>query len=153
MQPNVLSKNGIEIQFAVSIALARTRLLPVTKTQLDQCEMMHVFRAMYNYSIAFIHSAPWPLCIYNRSPGTNLLVSLLVPMLISLQPLVQHTAEAVGEARIVIVASHAHAMYTPTSPDKIDFEGLGTGGSETIDSLSEVQASLQRLVKRPESSR
>lgn len=52
-----------------------------------------------------------------------------------------------GEARIVIVASHAHAMYKPISKGKIDFESLGMEGSKTIENFAEVQASLQRLVQ------
>lgn len=55
----------------------------------------------------------------------------------------------IGEARIVVVASHAHAMYKPVQPDKIDFEGLRTEISKTIQSLAEVQASLQRSVLVP----
>lgn len=61
--------------------------------------------------------------------------------------LIQHTSEAFGEARVVIVASHAHAMYKSVPPDKIDFEGLKTEGSQTIESLVDVQASLQRYAR------
>ncbi|KAG2019428.1 hypothetical protein GB937_004973 [Aspergillus fischeri] len=61
--------------------------------------------------------------------------------------LIQHTSEAFGEARIVIVASHAHAMYKPVLPAKIDFEGLRTEGPKTIKSLADVQASLQRYAR------
>lgn len=52
-----------------------------------------------------------------------------------------------NEARVVVVASHAHAMYKPTPPNTIDFEGLKTEGSKTIQSMAEVQASLQRSEK------
>ncbi|KAH8654352.1 putative carbonyl reductase [Ilyonectria robusta] len=62
----------------------------------------------------------------------------------SLLSLIQHTAQMFGEARIVIVASHAHAMYKPISKGKIDFESLGMEGSKTIENFAEVQASLQR---------
>ncbi|KUL85572.1 hypothetical protein ZTR_08057 [Talaromyces verruculosus] len=58
--------------------------------------------------------------------------------------LIQCTSEQYDEARIVVVASHAHAVYNPVQPDKIDFEGLRTEGSKTIQSLADVQASLQR---------
>ncbi|KAJ6001308.1 carbonyl reductase [Penicillium canescens] len=62
----------------------------------------------------------------------------------NLLDLIQYTSEAFGEARIVIVSSHAHAMYKPVVPDKIDFEGLWKEGPKTINSLADVQASLQR---------
>ncbi|KAF7538208.1 hypothetical protein G7Z17_g12692 [Cylindrodendrum hubeiense] len=61
--------------------------------------------------------------------------------------LIQHTSEKFGEARIVIVASHAHAMYKPVTSNKIDFAGLRTEGSKTLESFSEVQASLQRYAR------
>ncbi|KGO49335.1 hypothetical protein PEX2_052220 [Penicillium expansum] len=61
--------------------------------------------------------------------------------------LIQYTSEAFGEARVVIVASHAHAMYKPVLPNKIDFEGLRTEGQQTIKSLADVQASLQRYAR------
>ncbi|CAI7664005.1 unnamed protein product [Penicillium pancosmium] len=65
----------------------------------------------------------------------------------SLLNLIQYTSEVFDEARIVIVASHAHAMYKPVLPDKIDFEGLRTEGPKTMKSLAEVQASLQRYAR------
>ncbi|KAJ6093931.1 carbonyl reductase [Penicillium canescens] len=65
----------------------------------------------------------------------------------NLLDLIRHTSEAFGEARIVIVSSHAHAMYKPVVPDKIDFEGLRTEGPKTINSLADVQASLQRYAR------
>ena len=65
-------------------------------------------------------------------------------LLIDYQGLIQRTSEQYDEARIVVVASHAHAMYNSVQPDKIDFEGLRTEGSKTIQSLADVQASLQR---------
>ncbi|KAH8690036.1 putative carbonyl reductase [Talaromyces proteolyticus] len=61
--------------------------------------------------------------------------------------LIQYTSEAFGEARIVIVSSHAHAMYKPVLPEKIDFEGLRMEGSKTIQSFAQVQASLQRYAR------
>ncbi|EED13524.1 carbonyl reductase, putative [Talaromyces stipitatus ATCC 10500] len=65
----------------------------------------------------------------------------------NLLDLIQRTSEQYDEARIVVVASHAHVMYKPVQPDKIDFEGLRTEGSKTIQSLAEVQASLQRYAR------
>jgi hypothetical protein len=47
---------------------------------------------------------------------------------------------------MVIVAWHAHAMYESVSPDKIDFEGPRTEGSKSMNSIADVQASLQRSV-------
>ncbi|KAH6898188.1 putative carbonyl reductase [Thelonectria olida] len=61
--------------------------------------------------------------------------------------LIQRTSKVFGEARIVVVASHAHAMYKPTSSDKLDFEGLRTEGTKTIGNLAELQASLQRYAR------
>lgn len=60
------------------------------------------------------------------------------------QSLIQATSKMFGEARIVIVASHAHSMYKPTGPDKIDFENLTTQGLKSIETIAEVQAGLQR---------
>ncbi|KAH7000737.1 putative carbonyl reductase [Ilyonectria destructans] len=93
--PETLSKDGIEIQFAVR----------------------------YTYPLVL----PRPLLT-----------------LMQTNSLIQHTAQTFGEARIVIVASHAHAMYKPISKGKIDFESLGIEGSKTIENFAEVQASLQR---------
>ncbi|KAJ2978597.1 hypothetical protein NQ176_g3726 [Zarea fungicola] len=58
--------------------------------------------------------------------------------------LIQATSETFGEARIVIVASHAHSMYQPAGPDKIDYENIKTEGAASIDNFAEVKASLQR---------
>lgn len=44
-----------------------------------------------------------------------------------------------------MVASHAHAMYKPSSSDIIDFKDLKVEGVKELKSFGDVQ-SLQRLV-------
>ncbi|PVH76530.1 putative carbonyl reductase [Cadophora sp. DSE1049] len=61
-----------------------------------------------------------------------------------LMPLIQKTSIQHKEARIVIVASHAHTMYTPTS---IDFDDLAIAKENDMTHFQDIPASLQRYAR------
>lgn len=150
-----MSSDGIEIQFGVcsiqtlsacflanNIADKRKELhIYLRKYDLNRCLRSWGFRS----TSAILSSRT--TCWYDL--WILLLIFQAGNLLIDYQELIQRTSEQYDEARIVVVASHAHAMYKPAQPDKIDFEGLRTEGSKTIQTLAEVQASLQRSVLAP----
>ncbi|KAF3392114.1 hypothetical protein DPV78_010759 [Talaromyces pinophilus] len=116
--PETLSSDGIEIQFGVCT------MQTLTACYLANDNADKLLR---------------PFCLHVQPPAFDVLIDY--------QGLIQRTSEQYNEARIVVVASHAHAMYNPVQPDKIDFEGLRTEGSKRIRSLADVQASLQRYAR------
>jgi hypothetical protein len=66
------------------------------------------------------------------------------------QEIIKTTSVQFGEARIVVVASHAHAMYRPSHPDIIPFGDLEKEGFKKLESFQDVQAGLQRSVAYPD---
>ncbi|KAH7359455.1 putative carbonyl reductase [Plectosphaerella cucumerina] len=77
--------------------------------------------------------------------GTNHLGHFV--FIYSLLDLIKETSKNVGDARIVVVASHAHAMYKPIPGSIIDFDGLGVEGPDRLRSMADVQASFQRYAR------
>ncbi|KAH7363546.1 putative carbonyl reductase [Plectosphaerella cucumerina] len=77
--------------------------------------------------------------------GTNHLGHFV--FIYSLMDLVKETSIKVGDARIVVVASHAHAMYKPVPGSIIDFDGLRVEGPTSLRSIADVQAGLQRYAR------
>ncbi|KAF2015996.1 putative carbonyl reductase [Aaosphaeria arxii CBS 175.79] len=65
----------------------------------------------------------------------------------NLLDLIKQTSKQFSDARIVVVASHAHAMYKPVPGMIIDFDSLGVEGLSSIRTTADVQASLQRYAR------
>jgi F420-0:gamma-glutamyl ligase len=61
-----------------------------------------------------------------------------------LQDLIKETSKRFGDARIVVVASHAHRMYKAVPGDIIDFKDLRVERLASLQTIADVQASLQR---------
>ncbi|KAH7130114.1 putative carbonyl reductase [Dendryphion nanum] len=65
----------------------------------------------------------------------------------NLLDLMKQTSNQFGDVRVVVVASHAHAMYKPIPGVIIDFESLRVAGLTSLRTLADVQASLQRYAR------
>uniref|UniRef100_A0A0D2YFH8 Uncharacterized protein n=1 Tax=Fusarium oxysporum (strain Fo5176) TaxID=660025 RepID=A0A0D2YFH8_FUSOF len=61
--------------------------------------------------------------------------------------LIKETSKRFGDARIVVVASHAHRMYKAVPGDIIDFKDLRVERLASLQTIADVQASLQRYAR------
>ncbi|KAI7770083.1 hypothetical protein LZL87_013498 [Fusarium oxysporum] len=77
--------------------------------------------------------------------GTNHLGHFV--FIYNLLDLIKETSKRYGNARVVVVASHAHAMYKAVPGDIIDFEDLRIERVTTLQTVADVQASLQRYAR------
>jgi hypothetical protein len=59
-----------------------------------------------------------------------------------MQDLIKETSKHFGDASVVVVASHVHAMYKPVLGYIIDFKDLRVEGVTSLQTVADVQASL-----------
>ncbi|KAH7378607.1 hypothetical protein BKA64DRAFT_728264 [Cadophora sp. MPI-SDFR-AT-0126] len=64
-----------------------------------------------------------------------------------LLPLIKKTSVEYGEARVVVVASHAHSMYKVDANNGINFDDLTVSKEQDLTKLSDIQPSLQRYAR------
>ncbi|KAH6665434.1 putative carbonyl reductase [Halenospora varia] len=64
-----------------------------------------------------------------------------------LLPLIKKTSTEYGEARVIIVASHAHSMYKADPKTGIDFNDLTVSKQQDMTKVSDIQPSLQRYAR------
>ncbi|EXK23977.1 hypothetical protein FOXG_15066 [Fusarium oxysporum f. sp. lycopersici 4287] len=77
--------------------------------------------------------------------GTNHLGHFV--FIYNLLDLIKETSKRFGDARIVVVASHAHRMYKAVPGDIIDFKDLRVERLASLQTIADVQASLQRYAR------
>ncbi|KAM5527557.1 short-chain dehydrogenase reductase, partial [Fusarium oxysporum f. sp. phaseoli] len=61
--------------------------------------------------------------------------------------LIKETSKRFGDARVVVVTSHAHTMYKAVPGDIIDFKDLRVQRLASLQTIADVQASLQRYAR------
>ncbi|QKD57231.1 uncharacterized protein FOBCDRAFT_139704 [Fusarium oxysporum Fo47] len=77
--------------------------------------------------------------------GTNHLGHFV--FIYNLLDLIKETSKRFGDARVVVVTSHAHTMYKAVPGDIIDFKDLRVERLASLQTIADVQASLQRYAR------